>query len=469
MILRALASRLSGADRADAGTAAAAIAMLIAAALPACTDPCCTIESTPIALLPLEAAPEAGGLRARARDESGGLLTLAIDTATPLTAFRARPGEGRRIVRRSFDLIDAKPLPDGSHPTRGIVRGVEAIPLALEAVDGVLGGRFLSNFSVSFRLGAPTLTFWSRQGATDAFFAAAGFAVFHFDPFGGGELLDVLGEDDFFGLSGPVEVPPTRIVLRACAAPAAFDADAPVPEACCTRGDEVRLATGSNLSLVVATGVGPLVLARSAWARMFAAPGATLTPPVPGPPLVLPAEVVPFADVQWSSLPRLALVDQEANDASNPGACVELGRARRLTWAERHREQGACIQPCDNDPGEHGKAQNAAAYVEVGGALPVAIVPDNAPFLQGIRAEVRPEGPEIDGLLGAAALRSLAVEIDYRSQPARAIVTCERGASIEICRTSPRCQRLEQPGQMRSCFGEPRRSLPPTCEVLGCE
>lgn len=476
MTLRAIASRTSscdgGAAAAVAGSAAAAVAAVIAAALPACTDPCCTIESTPIALVPLDQAPEAGGLRAMARDETGRVITLAIDTGTPLTTFSARPGEGRRTVRRSFDLLDANPLPDGRHPTRGNIRGVEVIPLALGAVDGIVGCGFLSNFSVAFRSRTPTLTFWARQGATDAFFATAEFAVFHFNLFGGGELLDVHGEDDFFGLSGPVEVPPTRIVLRACAAPAPFDIEAPQPEACCTRGDEVRLATGSNLSLVVATGVGPLVLSRSAWARMFTAPGAELTPPAPGPPLVLPAESAPFADVAWSTLPRLALVDQEANDATNPGACVELGRARRLTWAEHHLEEGVCVQPCDTDPKERGKAQNAAAYVEVSDAVPVAIVPDSAPFLQGLRAEVRPEGPEIDGLLGTAALRALVLEIDYRSQPARAIVTCERdeqGEPLATCRTSPRCPRREQPGQERSCFGEPRRPLPATCEVLGCE
>ncbi|MGH8794310.1 MAG: M50 family metallopeptidase, partial [Stackebrandtia sp.] len=42
--------------------------------------------------------------------------------------------------------------------------------------------------------------------------------------------------------------------------------------------------------------------------------------------------------------------------------------------------------------------------LEMGGSVRVAVIDDTSPLLQALRAEIRPEGPEIDGILGAAAL-----------------------------------------------------------------
>jgi hypothetical protein len=177
--------------------------------------------------------------------------------------------------------------------------------------------------------------------------------------------------------------------------------------------------------------------------------------------LPIPSLPAPLSDVLWSTLPRLALVNQELDDATNPGACVDLGRARRLEWAERH--PNTCFQPCDADPRDPGKAQNAPAYAEFGPAIPVAIIPDGTPFLQGLRAEIRPEGPEVDGLIGANVFSGAKMELDYKSKPGRAVITCAPGDGLRTpCWTSPRCPRLSEPGDERACFGLERRSLPTT-------
>jgi hypothetical protein len=325
----------------------------------------------------------------------------------------------------------------------------------------------LHNFSVQFDFAKPALTFWPRQGAGDAFLSVAGYAVIHFNIQGGAELT-AKSRPDFLGLTGPVEVPATRVVLRACGGPASFDPGTPEPEACCIRDDAVRLATGANLALVMATGVGPLVLSRSAWDRMAAVQGTPPPEPTAGPPLPIPSLPAPLTDVLWSTIPRLALVNQELDDANNQGACVDLGRARRLEWQEQKQNQTTCIQPCDAEPRDRTKAENGPAYVEFGTDIVVAIVPDSTALLQGLRAEIRPEGAEIDGLMGANVFMNATVEIDYRSQPQRAIVACPDGAARTTCWASARCPRLTNATDIRACFKQEPRSLPPTCQAVTC-
>jgi hypothetical protein len=54
-----------------------------------------------------------------------------------------------------------------------------------------------------------------------------------------------------------------------------------------------------------------------------------------------------------------------------------------------------------------------AAAVDLDGPITVGIIPDDHPLLQSLRDELRPERPELDGILGAGALGRLRVELDY--------------------------------------------------------
>ena len=119
-------------------------------------------------------------------------------------------------------------------------------------------------------------------------------------------------------------------------------------------------------------------------------------------------------------------MDLETGAATDPGPCVELRRAQRIEQvsaqlvkdAQAGVASTACTQPCDNDPREPDKAQNSAAYLELTGQIPVAVIADDELYLQGLRFDVRPEGPELDGVVGAGALGRSRVEIDYLSAPA---------------------------------------------------
>ena len=168
---------------------------------------------------------------------------------------------------------------------------------------------------------------------------------------------------------------------------------------------------------------------------------------------------------------HIALVNQESSASADPGPCVELARSRRIEWVAYRQAklpaQAVCVQPCDTDPNDPGKAQNSAAYIELGGAaatpIPVAIVDDTDPYIEGLRADIRPEGPELDGIIGAGVLSRSRVEVDYRSSGMRAIFSCDGETNRQICWTGARCPRLPDQSTQHACFNLPLAGLPAMC------
>ena len=108
-------------------------------------------------------------------------------------------------------------------------------------------------------------------------------------------------------------------------------------------------------------------------------------------------------------------------------------------------------------------ARNSAAYLEISGAIPVAVISDDEPFLQGLRFDILPEGPELDGLVGAAALGRARMELDYVSSNPRAVFSCETDAPRDACWSAARCPQLPDHSSVHYCFGLGPHGLPPTC------
>jgi hypothetical protein len=479
-----------------------------------CGEDCCTIDSLPIpvARAPLgegNAAPGALLGRASPPPEVGGdPFLMVVDTGSPITVLSTGAGN-TTIQHRGFDLLDALAGPDARR-VRARFRDIGLLDLPLGSVGaqatvplGVLGGDLLQAFSVELRFSAPcdasavppagatdgcaSLTLWPHFGTTSGALGDAGFAVVKFTLFGGGEVT-ATGDPDFLGLSGPLDLPPTRVVLRTCAVPDAFAPDGPRPS-CGSRGCEVTRATGVDLSLLVATGVGPLVLAESAWTRVRtrlpAPPDETQLPRAPLLVATWPLAIAGPLDAagnaappMWTTIPSLALVDAENGPNDDLGPCVDLGRSRRLEWVSYHQAHpeisgDPCVELCDTDPREPDKARNSAAYIQVGGDIPVAVIADDDPFLQGLRADVRPQGPELDGVLGAGALGQagggVRLELDYRSNPNRAVFSCDPGTDRAVCWAASRCPRLPDTDQQHLCFGLGPTTKPATCQATACE
>jgi hypothetical protein len=447
--------------------------------VPACDDPCCTFDSLPI---PLERGP-AGELLIRVASGAGSGRAL-LDTGSPVSMWHTpSPADPPEIERRDWRLL-GPPTSSNPAPVRGVIEGVLTVNGAVGAIGNaggslvptaVLAGDVLKAFSVEIGFAAPEVTFWPRQPAPDDFLAGAGFVLLQLPRYGGGEIASQ-DPPDTLGMQQSHVVPASRLLLRACAAPTAFAREDPLPARCCA-ADERALVTGTDLSLLLATGTGPIVLGRSAWERVQARMPA-LPAPVPGQPLLVATFGRPIA-AAWTKLPRVALVNREADLGSDPGPCAELARARRLEQVDFRQSQAnqraACVFPCDVDPRTSGRAQNSAAYLEVGGDLDVAVVEDTERLLQAVRDEVRPGGPEVDGFMGAAALAGARVELDYQSKDTRALFSCEAATAaptmtttmttiMASCRAVARCPRIPEPGQKHVCFGLPAHGLPEVCE-----
>lgn len=449
--------------------------LLLLLTLGACTDPGVSFDSYPITLA---RAPQGGLLTTAELHEVAGPFPMLVDTGTPLTTVRDTSGRKPQVDARSFRLFGA----DSAAPMRADFTSVPTLAAPLWTVGGgadvvqlggVLGVDVLRWFSVAFSFGTPSMTFWPSNSASDSFLASASFAVLHFELYGGGEL-DGRGEADALGMRGPIQVGATRIVLRGCAAPAAFTADTTTPVPCCARGQESApsLVDGADVALLLATGFGPTVLGQTAWARVEAT--GTTTPATGPETIAWPGAETPLQVLRWVTVPRLALVDLQAGSARNPGACVELARARRLEQidlrqlaaASAGQTTAACVQPCDGTPDNPRIAQDSAAYLELGGGgILVAVVADSEPLLQALRMEVRSRGPEVDGILGAAALGPARLEIDYKGDTHRAIFSCEAATG---CRAVGRCTALPNLASQHSCFGNGWHSLPATCEADSC-
>jgi hypothetical protein len=452
------------------GQAAALGAALAAAAVAAgCDETVRIYDSRPIPLV----RGAGGELLVRVAEDDGVTPALGLlDTGSPLTVWRSEDPEAR-IVRRDVTLV-GEPVAAEAAPVRAWLRDVLTVETTLGAVGTaadnlsprlVLGGDLLGGLSVEISGYGPTLTFWRRQPASDGFLATVGYAVLHLPRRGGGQLV-ALDPADRLGQRQRHQFPPSRLLLRVCAAPIPFDRTQAPPTRCCP-AEEHRLRTGTDLALVLSTGVGPVVLGRAAWERVRARLADGELAPLEERPLLVAMAARPVP-AQWTRLPRLALVNAEAPREQDLGPCAELQRARRLELVAisqaANATRAACALPCDRDPREPALARNTAAYVELGDSLEVAIVDDVTPFLQAIRTEVRPAGPEVDGLLGAAALAGTRVEMDPFEGDTRAIFTCESALAPERCRAVARCARLPDGRQRRACFGLPAHGLPEMCE-----
>jgi hypothetical protein len=484
-----------------------------------CSQNCCTVDSYPIPLTraPLGApllstasgadaggpplTPNGGALAAVAGFPGappGQTFPMVVDTGSPFTILAA-PAGSAETNPASWNLYGAGAASPA--PLRAIFTGWNVIGVPLYPAGdptfspgGVLGADLLRGYSVEFRFGelcsaggselCSSMTFWGHLGEDASLLEDAGYAVVNFTPFGGGEIT-AEGNPDFLGLRGPLDVPATRVVLRACVVPDPFSPDKGSPRlspASCTNGQAaLKQASGVDLSLMIDTGVGPLVLSASAWARVVAAAGQSLptpialplpplTPPTPAPPpLYVATWPTPIDVLLWATIPRFVLINLEAGPDNDPGPCVELGRARRTEmvsyWSVQKHPVNSCGAMCDRDPNNTAEAANSAAYLEINGQIPVAVLSDSDPFLQGLRFDILPEGPELDGLVGANALGRSRLELDYVSSPSRAVFSCETDVPPrEGCWAAARCPQLPDRSSPHYCFGLGQQSLPAACD-----
>lgn len=262
--------------------------------------------------------------------------------------------------------------------------GPAAAPLAVDAIvgaDAFAPGAVRFDFSTSEMFLFPDIA-----GDADARGRLCE-AVFP-DPFYGGGTLNIGGT--------LVSFDARRIAFGACLSFHEFS------------GSYVDEAiAGVDVELVVSTGIGPTILARSAYERFRLAGGA-------GEPFdALPAASVwiPWGLVEGKAaqIDRMALVGGHDDER---GPCKQVYAHHVLTEVSCNDSDFLVLDkecPCaDAD------FCRVPAIVELTPTAPidVIVVPDDHEQLQALRTELRPRAAEVEGILGVDALRALSVDVD---------------------------------------------------------
>jgi hypothetical protein len=319
-----------------------------------------------------------------------------------LTLFGARtPASTEQVPRARFAAVSVFEL----HPCYDVFVSPQ-IPCAVgpdgatTPIGAIIGADTLARGAARFDFAKGSLQLFPDIAGQANEHAAVCEAVFDSPFYGGGTLFAGGSEIPFNG---------RRPAIGACLAP--------TPEG--ATWDQ----RGVAVLLLLSTGVGPTILSESGYERyrQFVGDAAPEVSALPATTVHLPSG--PVAG-RTGHISRMALVSERTN---NRGPCGELLLNRLLspigaTCADLPREPMApqtveC--PCESS------LCTTAAVVDLeppGDGLEVVVIPDSAPILQALRAELRPQLPEVDGILGTTALASLQIDVDYAND--RVIARC---------------------------------------------
>jgi hypothetical protein len=376
------------------------------------------------------------------------LLLLGKAADGTLTLPRARFPDSQ--------LISLRPcaLPDGADPKipPACVVGAIADP---RPFDAVIGADVLAGDAVRLRLDQDQIFVLGDVGGGDRARTLDCDAVFG-SPYRGGGTLVLAGTELPFGNR--------RITLQACLGP---DLD-PAP------GAPFDPATfrqhGADALFVVSTSIGISILGRTAYDRYLTAVAGDA-----GVPATVPFDQLPPGSVylpsglvtgRTATIDRLALVAASTGNQLSP--CRQLYAHRLLTTYELTPDECRLVDghslrdcPCKNsDPfcGVPGMLE-----LTPGAGIAVLVVPDTDPTLQALRTELRPDQPEVDGILGTGVLRGAEIDVDYPHD--RLLARCHGGACSArpaLAQPSDLCQinrcitgTLDAPGCSQSLPGIP--------------
>ncbi len=350
-------------------------------------------------------------------DVGDGVVPAVLDTLAPVTvidplaAGRTVGDPRRRRVEVTLFGLDQNGMPSvprarfpdtsaiETHPCGGdTLCRIGAGPSAVE-FGALLGTDILGRASMRLDFPARELRFFPEMAGTEADLTSDCQAVFSSAFAGGGTIL-----------VGGTEVPYSgrRAVIGAC-----LDRE--------DASDEVD--RGIDALMAISTGTGMSLLAASAYDRYAAYTGAPPRDDLIAGQLYLASGPT---DVVFTEIGRAALVGSLSDESGERGPCREL-YLNRLMSVDACNQGGVAPCPCpDND-----RFCRTAAAVDLTGPIAVAVVPDDHPLLQSLRDELRPERPELDGVLGASALSRLRVDLDYPN-----------GRMVARCRVPIGCKTL---------------------------
>lgn len=299
------------------------------------------------------------------------------------------------------------------HPCDPKIETCNVGPTGTRPFAGIIGADVLAGDAVRLRLGDNQIFVLPDIGGKDRGRTYSCDAVFDSPYRGGGTLVFPSTELPFGN---------RRITLQACLGP---DPDA-----------SPQGQRGADALLVMSTSIGTSIIDEAAYERYRNAHLSAM--PMPKPLAELPADAVflPSGKVSGrrATIDALALVAASTSNALAP--C-------RQVYAHHLLAKAACTTD-DDCPCESTKnfcAVPAILELTPPAGVNVLVVPDTEPTLQALRTELRPDQPEVDGLLGTDVLRAAEIDVDYPHD--RLIARCPGGdcsARPQLALERDRCQ-----------------------------
>jgi len=361
--------------------------------------------------------------------------------ATDVALFgQATAGSSALIERARFD-VDVVSLHPCDLAQAKCTVGPASAPIA---IDAVLGADAIGGSAIRFDLPRGDLYVFPDIAGETRLRDSECDGVFP-SPFRGGGTLVLGGADVSF--SG------RRVAIGACL------------------GDDVTdtaKGTGVDALFVWSTGIGPTVISESAYqlscvdqcARPCIAactdasdqtcvtacrePCATTCKATaaasPAAQVLLPSGAISGHQGTLATL-SLVAAPEALGTVGSRGPCRDLHAARRLPLPELSTDDQAAL--CTDQ-----STCSAPATIELTPTtpIPVVVVPDADPTLQALRAELRPDQPEVDGILGVDAMRALTVDLDYPNN--RLLARCRGQAG---CLVRPQLTSLVHAASVMGC------------------
>jgi hypothetical protein len=375
-------------------------------------------------------------------DDGTGPRAAVLDVLSPVTLVDPGAGVSPSILEEDLLLLGARPPGGGAFdvPRARLVQhqvlqlhpcsddtcavGPDASPTAFSAIVGM--DAFASDalrFDLAPAAGGSDQLFILPDVAGDETTRSKACDAVLPRPFRGGGTMIIGGTELTFTN--------WRIALDTCLAPDPEETTA-------------LNAQGADTLLVLSTGIGISLLDETAYTRYAQAnamkakslaaveqgPMVTVdiaSGPVSGWYAWLPPRTATQTGV---TLPVLAIAADSTTDPRGP--CRQVYANHLLTKRTCNPDN----DPSGKCPCQSGKTCTAPAVLELSpydaqttdptgpcytppgiapatGCMKVLVVSDDNPTLQALRTELRPDQPEVDGILGADALRTLELDVDY--------------------------------------------------------
>jgi hypothetical protein len=357
-----------------------------------------------------------------------------------LTLLGERAGGALDLPRARFpdaQLVAIHPCAsdDSNQPITDCTVGPPSQPRVFK---GIIGADALAGDAVRLRLGDDQIFILADVGGSDRGRSLSCDAVFGSPYRGGGTLVFPTTELPFGN---------RRITLQACLGP---DPDpGPTPDIATLR------QRGADALFVMSTSIGVSILDESAYARYrVARPEAPALIALPAASVMLPSGNVAG---RRANINALALVATSTSNALAP--CRQVYAHRVLTSRTPVASECAIRGqfdpnnpakldcPCEN--GNQFCAVPAVVDLTPPAGVDVLIVSDDDPTLQSLRTELRPDQPEVDGLLGTDVLRAAEIDVDYPHD--RLLARCTTAS----CLVRPQLAQDSDRMQIQGCLGAP--------------